>query len=96
MLLAPCGVDCGGCHLSKQCGGSCYGIKGKPFYLKDFGVETCPLYDCPVNQNGFKTCAECEKLPCELFYSWKDPSMSEEQHLESIEQRVKSLKEQNS
>lgn len=92
MLLAPCGVDCDGCTYSESCGGSCFEIKGKPFYLKEIGVDLCPLYDCPVNKKGYKTCAECEDLPCELFHEWRDPSMSDEQHLTSINERVERLR----
>ena len=92
MLYAPCGVDCEGCPYQEDCKGSCYACEGKPFYLKDFGVEVCPLYDCAVNQRGYKTCAECEELPCQLYYDWRDPSMTEEAHIQSINERVAGLK----
>ena len=92
MLLSPCGIDCETCEFAESCGG-CFAIKGKPFYLKDFGMEVCPLYDCPVNQKGYKSCAECPDLPCQLFYDWRDPSMSEEAHINSINARVEALKE---
>ena len=92
MILAPCGIDCETCDYFKDCGG-CHAIKGKPFYLKDFGVEVCPMYDCPINKKNYKSCAECHDLPCKIFYDWKDPSMTDEAHLNSINARVKVLKE---
>jgi hypothetical protein len=92
MLLSPCGIDCEQCPYKESCGGSCHAIEGKPFYIKDFGVAVCPLYDCPVNQKGYKTCAECPDLPCQLYYDWKDPSMTDEEHIQSINERVEHLK----
>ena len=91
MLLSPCGIDCEKCDYAKSCSG-CYAIKGKPFYLNDFGVEVCPMYDCPVNKKGYKSCAECPDLPCQIFHDWKDPSMTDEAHLNSINERVIVLK----
>lgn len=93
MLLAPCGVNCDGCQFEEGCGGSCHSCQGKPFYLAEIGVKVCPLYDCPVNQKGYKTCGECSELPCQMFYDWKDPSMTEEAHIQSIHERVKILKD---
>ena len=92
MLLSPCGVDCETCDHLKSCGG-CNAVKGKPFYLKDIeGVEVCPMYECPVNEKGYKSCAECPELPCRIYYDWKDPSMTDEEHTNSINERVKALK----
>lgn len=93
MPLAPCGISCGEFEACKAAGcGGCHSIQGKPFFLKDFGVETCPLYDCPVNKKGFHTCAECSELPCQIHYNWKDPSMTEEAHINAINEKVKVLK----
>ncbi|MCL1797874.1 MAG: DUF3795 domain-containing protein [Eggerthellaceae bacterium] len=92
MHLSPCGINCDECSDKEKCGGSCHAIKGKPFYIKDFGFEVCALYDCPVNKKGYQTCGECPELPCQIFYEWKDPSMSEEAHLQSVKDRVAALK----
>ena len=91
MMLSPCGIDCESCPLFKDCGG-CRKIKGKPFYLKDFGVDVCPLYDCSVNKKGYGSCGECPELPCRIFYDWKDPSMTDEAHIASINERTRVLK----
>ena len=58
--------------------------------------EQCPIYDCAVNKRGYKTCGECAEVPCQLFYDWKDPSMSDEEHNKAIESNVSLLKELNS
>ncbi|MCL2492284.1 MAG: hypothetical protein FWE87_06045 [Coriobacteriia bacterium] len=100
MYLAPCGISCEcipelgnkPCPLKEQCGGNCHEVQGKPFYVKDFGVELCPIYDCAVNKKGFDTCAPCEDLPCQIYIDWKDPEMSEDDHLKSISERTKVLK----
>ena len=92
MLLSPCGIDCEVCHLKDGCEGGCLGIEGKPFYLKDFGVDVCPMYDCAVNKHKFAHCGECEELPCKIHYDWKDPSMTDDEHLEGIKTRVNILK----
>ena len=91
MIFSPCGMNCESCHYYKDCGG-CRAIKGKPFYLKDFGFETCPMYDCPINKKAYQSCAECSDLPCQIYYDWKDPSMTDEAHLNSINERVACLK----
>lgn len=94
MSLAPCGISCGEFEACKEAGcGGCQEIQGKPFFIKEFGMETCPLYDCPVNKKGYQTCGECEELPCQIYQDWKDPSMSDAEHQASIDARVKVLKE---
>ena len=92
MSLSPCGINCVECPLAESCGGSCQTLQGKPFYLKDFGVEVCPIYDCAVNKNGFSTCGECAELPCQIFFDWRDPSTSEEAHRQWVEDQTKILK----
>ena len=48
MNLSPCGINCDACPLKEKCGDGCQVCGGKPFYIKDFGVECCPIYDCSV------------------------------------------------
>ncbi len=93
MSLSPCGIECNGCSYAESCSGGCHESGGKPFYIKEFGIEVCPMFDCAVNQKGYKTCGECSELPCKIFFDWKDPSMSDEEHVKSINDRVKILKE---
>ena len=92
MHMSPCGIDCDSCPYKEQCGGDCHAIEGKPFYIKDFGFETCLIYDCAVNKKGYQTCGECSELPCKVWEEWRDPSMNEEAHLQSIKDRAEALK----
>ena len=92
MNLSPCGIDCDACHLKEKCGNGCQNSCGKPFYIENFGVTCCPIYDCSVNKKGYKTCGECPDLPCQLFFDWKDPSMSDEEHREGVNTNVALLK----
>lgn len=93
MYLSPCGINCGALEVCKSAGcGGCHVIQGKPFYLKDFGVEVCPIYDCAVNKKGYKTCGECEQLPCQIIYDWRDPSMTEEEHRRAVENNAMLLR----
>ncbi len=90
--VAPCGIICEGCPQQEDCKGGCHQCKGTPFYLKDFGVDVCLIYDCAVNQKGYTTCGECAELPCQIHFDWRDPSMTEEAFLESIRVRTEALK----
>ncbi|MFR8104776.1 MAG: DUF3795 domain-containing protein [Clostridia bacterium] len=59
-------------------------IQGKPSWLSYIGKDTCPLYKCPVEKYYYKTCAECDKLPCTKFKELRDPSMSDAEFEKSI------------
>ncbi len=92
MKLTPCGVDCSTCDFLDHCGKTCNELEGKPFYIKDTGMDTCMIYKCAVQDKGFKTCGECSDLPCEIYYKWKDPDYSDEEHAKGITERVERLK----
>ena len=92
MNLSPCGINCDACPLKEKCGDGCQVCGGKPFYIKDFGVEQCQIYECAVMKKGYKTCGECPELPCKIIYDVKDPSMTEEAHVQSIKDRTEILK----
>ena len=92
MLSAPCGSKCENCEYREKCNGSCYACEGKPFYIKDFGFDVCALYSCAISNKGYKSCADCPELPCKMFYDWKDPNMTDEAHIQAVNERVKTLK----
>ena len=92
MYLSACGFNCEECPYKDQCKGICHAIKGAPFYINEFGVDTCPIFDCAVNKKGYTTCAPCAELPCQLHFDWKDPDMTNDEHVRSIAERVKILK----
>lgn len=89
--IAPCGVDCNQCPAyEKECIG-CNEVKGKAEWVPDIGLETCPLYQCSVNEHHYRTCAECEQVPCQKFREMRDPSMSDEEFVKSIQDRLEVL-----
>jgi hypothetical protein len=89
--LSVCGVDCGTCSFLNNGCGSCKGIEGKTFWAIEHFGGICPIYDCSVNKFKFSFCGECSELPCKLYFDIKDPNLSEEQHLQSINKRVNNL-----
>lgn len=91
-VIAPCGVDCGGCEAYlKECNG-CTSLEGKPSWLPYIEKEVCPLYECPVTEHQYETCAECPELPCQKFKDLRDPSMTDEQFEQGIQERLRVLK----
>jgi len=92
MKLTPCGVDCSSCPLLEKCGKSCNDHGGKPFYIQGMDIDVCPMYKCAVLDKGFQTCAECPDLPCQIYYDWRDPTTSENEHAKGVQERVKQLK----
>lgn len=89
--VSPCGIDCRTCHDYETCGG-CRVIGGKPSWLSYFGKAVCPEYDCPVRVKGAWDCGACKDLPCKTYYDQKDPSMTDEEHLANLRERVKTVK----
>ncbi|MDR2884498.1 MAG: hypothetical protein LBV09_05270 [Deferribacteraceae bacterium] len=94
MLSSSCGADCNDCEFKAACSGGCFACEGKACYVAEMGLGVCAIYDCAVNKKGYasKTCAECADLPCEIFMSWKDPSMSDEAFKANVDMRVANLK----
>ena len=39
-----------------------------------------------------KSCGECSDLPCSLILGTRDPSMTEEEFMKTVDERVKRLK----
>ena len=93
MLLSACGLICDECEsYGKECNG-CIAVKGQTYWAKEMMPDkTCPLFNCSVNNKGFKNCGDCEELPCKMFREMKDPNSTEEEHQLSLVQRVDRLK----
>ena len=89
--ISCCGLDCSRCDLF---GSVCFGCNkscGKVFHAPKGGE--CPIYYCSRIKNRFKSCGECEKLPCDIILETRDPSLTEEEFLKTVEDRVSKLKE---
>jgi len=91
IMLCVCGACCEGCNHSEQCVGGCEAQQGRVFWTQYIGVEVCPVYQC-VKDNGYNSCGDCAKLPCETWRTLKDPATSDAEHQKSIDDRVTKLK----
>lgn len=91
--LSCCGTNCKKCnYYSTTCKG-CNESSGKVFYIPS--GKTCPIYNCSIQKQKFVNCAECEKLPCSIWNSTKDPSFSDQEFEQNIQERIQNLKGEN-
>jgi hypothetical protein len=94
MILSTCGLKCNECEFyNKTCAG-CRNVRGATFWAVDMmPSKVCPLYDCAVNQKGFRDCGGCPELPCATFLRMKDPATPDEEHQRMIGVRVSLLRD---
>lgn len=79
-----CGYSCSDCdHKGNECRG-CVRTMGSPFWTHFAGIETCPVYDCCVNDRKLPHCGRCPDLVCERFTRYTDPDMSPEQASDAL------------
>ena len=91
-MLCVCGASCDGCtYQESECIGGCEAQRGRVFWTKYINADVCSVYQC-VEENGYKNCGDCAKLPCETWFALKDPELSDEEHQKSIYDRVAKLK----
>ena len=95
MNCGVCGALCEKCPFFKETCAGCIECAGKVFWAVEHFGGSCPLYACAVTERGYKSCGECAELPCRLFFEMKDPSMTDEEHKKSIDERVNILKNKN-
>lgn len=86
--LSCCGTECETCYCYGEMCKGCNEVRGKVFHSPE---KACPIYGCSVNKNKFVTCANCEKIPCDIWRATKDPNMSDEEFEKNIAVRVKNL-----
>lgn len=89
--ISCCGMDCSCCDLLGNMCAGCNNSFGKVFHAPK-GQE-CPIYHCSRIKNEFKSCGECEKLPCDIILKTRDPNLTEEEFLKTVEDRVNRLKD---
>ena len=91
-LAAPCGLYCTDCeYYPEKCAGCGY-IDGKPFWVAEYGMVFCALYNCCVNRSGLEHCGECIDFPCEIFTGLADPTLNDEEAAASLEKRKNDLR----
>ena len=94
MLISACGLICNDCQFYNNPCNGCYEVKGKTFWAKEaIPGGICPLFDCSINNRNYKSCGDCDELPCAKFKDLKDPNISDEEHQKMIKKRTKVLKE---
>ncbi len=90
-MVTVCGLYCNECHSYQgECNG-CREVSGKPYWVQYIGEEVCPIFNC-CEDMGIVNCGKCNDIPCKKWYDLKDPNLSEEEHLKSINERVAELK----
>ena len=96
MVLSACGLICDECeYYEKECNG-CIAVSGQTFWAKEMMPnKTCPLFNCAVNEKGYRHCGDCAEVPCATFLNMKDPNSTEEEHQKSLKERVGRLKNLN-
>jgi len=87
-IYAACGACCSDCVIfQKECAG-CTALKGIVPWMEYVHEPVCPIYDCCVNNNGFKHCGECKDLACKKFYQYRDPELSDKENDVLNERRI--------
>lgn len=90
-MICPCGICCEKCpKFPKECAG-CHAIKGRVFWARYVGADVCPIYQCAKDKR-LAHCGDCAHVPCQLWVSLKDPALSDDEHQQSINERVAALK----
>lgn len=88
--ISCCGTDCSTCGcFGNMCKG-CNISFGRVFHAPE--GQACPIYECSINRKRLKGCGECESLPCDIWRNTKDPSFSEEEFQQNIQERVARLR----
>ncbi|MDD1719702.1 MAG: hypothetical protein LUQ25_06555 [Methanoregulaceae archaeon] len=91
-IQTVCGYSCSGCeHFGAECPG-CAKTSGKPFWTAYVDADTCPVYDCCVNDRNLPHCGKCPELVCGRFTRFKDPGMSEEEAARCLAAMEKELR----
>ena len=89
-MVSCCGSDCSSCYCYGDICQGCNAVCGKVFHMP--AGKECPVYACCRIRNGYYSCRECDKLPCELILSTRDPKMSDEEFEQNVADRVERLK----
>ena len=89
--ISICGSDCSKCYCFEagMCTG-CNACRGKVFHCAE--GEECSIYHCCVTEHGYKNCAVCPQLPCDVWRACRDPKYTDEEFEKSINDRIAVLK----
>jgi len=91
--ISACGLDCSTCEFYEKTCTGCYAVKGSTFWAQEMMPDkVCPLFQCAFNDRGYKSCGDCDELPCAMFLQMKDPASTDEEHQRMIQVRVERLR----
>jgi hypothetical protein len=94
--LSVCGCNCLACdYLKKSKCNGCDQVEGKVWWANFVSKSVCLIYECVVDLKKIDNCGICSDLPCQIWRDLKDPSYTDEQHENSINERVVILKSLN-
>ncbi|HWQ65615.1 MAG TPA: DUF3795 domain-containing protein [Methanospirillum sp.] len=86
-----CGLWCDDCtHFEEECPG-CSETGGCTFWTEFVDIDACPVYSCCVEEKGLAHCGFCDKMPCDLYTRFRDPEMTEEDQIKSLENQRQEL-----
>lgn len=88
-VLSCCGTECVNCQCYGNMYSGCNESAGKVFFMPE--GQTCPIYDCTINNKNMKCCGDCPNVPCDIWRNTKDPSYSDEEFEKNIKERVNRL-----
>lgn len=90
--FSVCGLDCHVCDSFENSCKECSFFKECELPKRHAltGTPKCPIYNC-IKSKGYESCGECEALPCKLWSEFKIPGWTDEQHRQSIIDRVELL-----
>ena len=89
-LISCCGSDCATCYCYGEMCKGCNAVCGKVFHAQKGGE--CPIYNCCRTLKGYNSCGECDRLPCDLILGTRDPKLSEEEFMKTVEDRINRLR----
>ncbi|UAL08342.1 MAG: DUF3795 domain-containing protein [Candidatus Methanogranum gryphiswaldense] len=90
--ISCCGIDCSQCENYPDSCKGCSIQKGHVYWTVNVSLNVCPIYGCCRQKKQMDHCGLCKQVPCNIWKEMKDPSWTDEQHQESIDQRLVSLK----
>jgi hypothetical protein len=90
-MICVCGACCDGCPKHKSGCAGCEVIGGKVYWANYIGFDVCHVFKC-ARDRLFKNCGDCSEIPCRLWFSLRDPAMTEEEHEKSVKERVAAFK----
>ena len=90
-MLSVCGVNCAtDCKAyGVECAG-CNELQGKVSWAVFYGEEYCPIFAC-AHRQGFTSCKQCGKAPCEVWSATRNPDATDEEFEADIANRLRNL-----